>query len=138
MKQILLVAVLVFFTSVIFAQQSDDVIGKYRLPNNLDVQIFKENNKFFGKIIALNNYEDGVTKDFKNPDKAKQNELLMGKVIIKDLEFDSEDKIWINGSMYGPEKGMVFNLKITEIREKEIVIVGSKYIFKKTLEWQKL
>lgn len=138
MKQILLVAVLVFFTSVIFAQQSDDVIGKYRLPNNLDVQIFKENNKFFGKIIALNNYEDGVTKDFKNPDKAKQNELLMGKVIIKDLEFDAEDKIWINGSMYGPEKGMVFNLKITEIREKEIVIVGSKYIFKKTLEWQKL
>ena len=138
MKQILLVAVLVFFTSVVFAQQSDDVIGKYRLPNNLDVQIFKENNKFFGKIIALNNYEDGVTKDFKNPDKAKQNELLMGKVIIKDLEFDAEDKIWINGSMYGPEKGMVFNLKITEIREKEIVIVGSKYIFKKTLEWQKL
>ena len=138
MKQILLVAVLVFFTSVVFAQQSDDVIGEYRLPNNLDVQIFKENNKFFGKIIALNNYEDGVTKDFKNPDKAKQNELLMGKVIIKDLEFDAEDKIWINGSMYGPEKGMVFNLKITEIREKEIVIVGSKYIFKKTLEWQKL
>ena len=139
MRNILIIVILIFPTSVIFAQQADDVIGKYRLPNNLDVEIFKEtSNKYFGKIIALNGYEDGETKDFKNPDKLKRNELLLGKVIIENLEFDSDEKLWINGNMYGPEKGMVFNLKITEVRNNEIEIVGSKYFFRRTLEWKKL
>ncbi len=138
MKHFLTVIILFFSISVIFAQQADDVIGKYRLPNNLDVEIFKGNNKYLGKIVALNGYENGVTKDFKNPDKSKQNGPLLGKVIIENLEFDSDEKQWINGSMYGPEKGMVFNLKVTEIRDDEIEIVGSKYFFRRTLEWEKL
>ena len=138
MKNFFITVILIFSTSVIFAQQADDVIGKYRLPNNLDIEIFKNNNKYLGKIVALNGYENGETKDFKNPDKSKRNELLLGKVIIKDLEFDKEDKEWVNGSMYGPEKGMVFNLNITEIRDNEIEIVGSKYFFRRTLEWKKL
>lgn len=136
MKNFFVTVILIFSTSVIFAQQADDVIGKYRLPNNLDIEIFKNNNKYLGKIVALNGYENGETKDFKNPDKSKRNELLLGKVIIKDLEFDSDEKQWINGSMYGPEKGMVFNLKITEIRDNEIEIVGSKFFFHKTLIWK--
>lgn len=107
------------------------------MPNKLDIKIFKSKGKY-GKIIALNGYENGQTKDFKNPDKSKHNNLLLGKVIIKGLEFDKEDKEWINGSMYGPEKGMIFNLTITEIREKEIEVVGSKYLFWHTLEWTKL
>ena len=40
--------------------------------------------------------------------------------------------------MYGSEKGMALNLKITEIRQKEIVVVGSKYFFWKTLKWKKI
>lgn len=138
MKNILTVIILIFSTSVVFAQQPDDIIGKYRLPNSLDIEIFKNNNKYFGKIIALNGYENGETKDFKNPDKSKRNELLLGKVIINNLEFDKEEKQWVNGSMYGPEKGMVINLEITEIRDNEIEIVGSKLFFHRTLEWKKL
>ncbi len=71
MKKNFVTVILVFSISVIFAQQADDVIGKYRLPNNLDIEIFKENKKYLGKIVALNGYENGVTKDFKNPDKSK-------------------------------------------------------------------
>lgn len=40
--------------------------------------------------------------------------------------------------MYGPEKGMTFNLKVTEMRDNEIVVVGSKYVFWKTLVWEKI
>jgi len=40
--------------------------------------------------------------------------------------------------MYGPEKGMVFNLKITSIEKDEIEVVGSKYIFWHTLKWKKI
>ena len=128
----------IFISSLIYAQKAEDIIGKYHLPNKLDVQIFKHNNKFYGKIIALNNFENGQTTDINNNNKAKQNTPLIGMVIIKGLEYDSSKKEWVNGKMYGPEKGMYFNLKVTEMREKEIEVVGSKYFFWHTLVWKKL
>ncbi len=134
----LITYLIIFFTTYTFAQQADEIIGKYHLPNKLDIEIFKNNGKYFGKVIALNGYEDGQINDIKNPDKSKHNEPFIGKIIINDLEFDEDEKEWINGSMYGPERGMVFNLKITEIRQNEIKVVGSKFLFWKTIEWKKL
>lgn len=138
MKAITITAIILLTTTINYAQQADDIIGKYHLPNKLNVEIFKSNNKYFGKIIALNGYEDGQTTDFKNSDSSKKNDLLLGKVIIENLEFDKDKKQWVNGEMYGPEKGMIFNLKIVDIRENEIEVVGSKYIFWHTIEWKKI
>ena len=137
MKNIFFI-ITVFISVSLFAQKADDIIGKYHLPNKLDVKIFKHKNKFYGKIIALNNFEDGQTTDINNDDKDKQNTPLIGMVIIKDLEYDSENKEWINGKMYGPEKGLFFNLKVTEMRKNEIKVVGSKYLFWHTLVWKKI
>lgn len=137
--KIKMIVILLFLPlPVIFAQRADDIIGKYQLPNGLHVEIFKANGKYNGRIIALNGYDNGQQKDIKNPDKSKRNDLLIGKVIIKDLEFDEKNKDWINGSLYGPEKGMFIDLKITELRENEIVVVGSKMIFRRTLVWKKM
>jgi len=133
-----LVAMLLLLANTLFAQKADDIIGKYHLPNDLDIEIYKVGNEYHGKIIALNGYQEGQTTDVKNPDDTKHNTLLLGMVIIKGLVFDKDDKEWIEGKMYGPEKGMVFNLKITEIREKEIEVVGSKYFFWHTLEWLRI
>lgn len=133
-----IISFVIFMTSYTFAQQADEIIGKYHLPNNLDVEIFKDNGKYFGKIIALNGFEEGQTNDVNNRDESKQNEPLIGKVIIKNLEFNKEKEQWLNGSMYGPEKGMVFNLKITEIRQDKIEVVGSKYFMWRTLHWKKI
>ena len=47
-------------------------------------------------------------------------------------------KQWINGKMYGPEKGVIFNLKITGVGEEDIEVVGSKYLFWHTMKWQKI
>ena len=132
------VSAFIFISSISVAQQADEIIGNYHLPNNLDIEIYKDGSKYFGKIIALNGFEDGQKKDLNNPDKLKQSEILTGKIIIKNLEYNTEKKQWLNGSMYGPEKGMVFNLKITEMRENEIQIVGSKYFIWKTLNWKKI
>jgi len=121
-----------------FAQKADALIGKYRLPNKLDVEIFKENGKYYGKIIALRDFEEGQTTDINNPDQSKQNIALIGLQIINDLEYDIEENKWLNGKMYGPEKGMVFNLKVIEMKDNEIVVVGSKYVFWKTLVWEKI
>ena len=119
------------------AQQADDLIGTYRLPNDLEIEIFKAGDQYNGKIVALNGYKNGETRDIKNPDKAKRNDLLLGKVIIEGLEFDEQDKEWVDAIIYGPEKGMVVNLKVTEMGDKEIEVVASKYFFWRTLKWQR-
>ncbi len=138
LKSILTLSLIVVFTSMLFAQQADIIIGKYRLPNKLDIEIFENSGKYFGKIIALNGFEDGQLKDINNPDRSQRNDPLLGKLIIKDLEYDKDEKKWINGSMYGAEKGMYFNLLIAEVRANEIAVVGSKLIMRKSLEWKKL
>ena len=131
-----------FFILVIagvnIAQKADDIIGKYRLPNKLDIEIFKENGKYSGKIIALHNYNQGQTTDIHNSDENKHNEPLIVMQIINKLQFDRKENNWINGSMYGPEKGLTFNLKVTEVKEHEIVVIGSKYFFWKTLVWERI
>ena len=138
LKLTLTISLIFLLTSVSFAQQNDKIIGKYHLPNQLDIEIFKNNGKYYGKIIALNGFENGQTKDINNPDKSKHNKQLIGKLIIKNLEYKPEKKEWTNGSIYSPEKGMQLNLKITEVRENDIVVVGSKYFFWKTLVWKRL
>jgi uncharacterized membrane protein len=133
------VVLLMLFVSVtLFAQQADDIIGKYRLPNKLDIEIYKNGNTYSGKIIALNGYQNGQTKDVKNSDKSKRNDNLLGKVIISNLKFDTSEKEWEDGKMYGPEKGMTVNLEITEFKDNYITIVGSKFVFWKTMKWQKI
>ncbi len=128
-----------FFASLTFAQKADYIIGKYHLPNNLDIRIYKtKSGKYFGKVIALNGFEDGQTKDIKNSDKSKRNDLLIGKVIIKNLEYDTDEKEWTNGTIYGIEKGLTLNFEITKVGEKEITVVASKLVFWKTLVWKRI
>jgi len=130
--------IILFLTNIAFSQSADDVIGKYHLPNNLDVELYKQGDVYFGKIIALNGYEDGQTIDIKNPDESKRKDSLIGKIIIQNLKFDNSEKIWKEGLMYGAEKGMFFNLKITDIKKNEIIVVGSKFLFWRTLSWKKI
>ncbi|MCF7921280.1 MAG: DUF2147 domain-containing protein [Candidatus Marinimicrobia bacterium] len=125
-------------TTLMTAQEADKLIGKYRLPNQLEVELYKVDDKYFGKIIGFDNLDDESQLDINNPDKALRGEPLLGKIIIENLSYDQTKNEWVNGSMYGPEKGLIFNLRITDIRENEIEVVGSKYFLWKTLVWQKL
>jgi len=134
----LIIILFALSSGALFAQKGDDIVGKYRLPNGLDVEIYKNGNNYEGKIISLQDYKEEESKDVHNPDKSKRDEPLMNKVIIRELEFDNDEKEWNNGTMYGPDKGMYVNLKVTEIRDDEIEVVGSKYLFSKTLIWKKL
>ncbi len=139
MRRILIVSLLLWFSlEIILAQDADALLGQYHLPNKIDVEIFKKEGKYLGKIIRLNGFEDGQTKDVNNPENSKQDDLLIGKVIIENLEYDAERKQWINGKMYGAEKGLYFDLKINELRDTEIEVVGSKYFFWRTLIWRKI
>ncbi len=139
MHKILKITLLFFaitFTS--FAQEEDAIIGRYLLPNQIEIEVFKENNLFSAKIVALNNYKNGQTKDVKNATKSKRKDLLLGKVVLTNLVFDSTSKQWKNGKMYTPDKGITVNLKVTKINKKEVTVVGSKYFFWRTITWKKI
>ena len=122
----------------LLAMDADGIIGKYHLPNQLDIEIFKSESKYFGRIIGIDGFSDGQESDINNPEVARRVEPLLGKIIINNLEYNPAENMWVGGSMYGPEKGLIFNLKIIDVREDEIVVVGSKYLFWKKMTWEKL
>ena len=130
------ISLLLFISTTLFAQQADDIIGKYHLPNGIDIKIYKVEDSYNGKIIALNEYPE--TKDKKNPNKSKRNDLLLGKVIITNLKFDTDEKKWNKGKMYGPDKGINVNLEITASNKDKITIVVSKFVFWKTMKWKRI
>ncbi len=138
LKLNLTVLMVILFSISLLAQKGDDIIGRYKLPNELEIVIFKEGTTYSGKIVALDGYKDGITKDRKNPDKSKRTDDLLGMTIIKGLEYMPNEKKWMNGKLYGPEKGITINLKITALTDDSATAVGSKYFFWRTFEWKKM
>lgn len=120
------------------AQTSGNIVGEHHLPNALDVAIYEQNGRYFGKIVRLNSFDNGQKYDIHNPDKSKRADLILGKVIIKDLKFDSHQKQWIDGTIYGLEKGCILDFKITTYRSNRIEVVASKFLFGKTLIWKRM
>ena len=113
--------------------------GVYRLPNGLDVQLFKNSEgNYSGKIVALNNYEYGEWQDVNNPEKEKRKDSLVGKVIITGLTFVAAKSRYSDGIMYGPEKGLFFNLQINKSNAEGIEVVGSKFLFSRTMLWKRI
>lgn len=132
---------LIFLTLTAFESNynsADKIIGKWLLPDNIKIEIFKENNKYYGKIIDISGFNDGQTKDVKNPDKSRRDDELNGKIIISNLEYDSNLKQWINGTIYAPQKGIKLNLKINYAKETELEAEASKLFFWKSIIWKKI
>jgi uncharacterized protein (DUF2147 family) len=87
--------------------KQDDILGVWTTGNaKSQVQIYKVSDRFFGKIVKLKDplNEQGKPKvDFRNPDKTKQAEPLIGLNVLRGLKFDSDE--WNDGRIYNPEDG---------------------------------
>ncbi len=115
-KITLILTGLVFYLNS-FAQTvtADAILGNWLTGSKKGVvQIYKEGNKYNGKLIWLKTptYEDGKPKvDKHNPDKAKQTAPLMGLNMLVGFVF--EDNKWVDGTIYDPEKGKTYSCKIS-------------------------
>ncbi len=89
------------------------------------VTIYKEGNKYYGKITWLKNpQEEGKPKvDKNNPDTKKKSDPLMGLNLLKDFVFDGTDK-WEKGTIYDPENGKTYSCKITMVDESKLDVRG--------------
>lgn len=80
------------------------------------VQIYKQGDKYFGKLIWLKEPNDPITNkpkvDAKNPDAKLKARPLMNMNIMTNFEFDGGD-VWDEGKIYNPEDGKTYSCKMT-------------------------
>lgn len=140
----LLMAILYFAAATAGAQtfKAEDVLGEW-LNEDKDaiVEVYKENAKFYGKIIWLeepNEPDTGLPKlDDENEDESLRNRPVMGLVLLKD--FDFEDGTWEGGTIYDPKNGKTYKCRMRMESDELLYIRG--YIGKawmglgRTTEW---
>lgn len=112
-NKILITVILVFFSLFSKAQnKADDIIDAWFTPGKepAKVQIYKVGEKFYGKIIWLQNATDnGKPKlDINNPDKAKRVNPVIGLIILTGFKFNNDEE-WKGGYIYDPESGKTYS-----------------------------
>lgn len=115
MKKFVLLSFFVFLGLIAFGQQADAIVGKWlNSSKEAHIQIYKKNNKYFGKLAWLKepNDDDGKPKkDVNNPSRDLRNSSLLGLEILKNFQF--VDGVWEDGTIYDPRTGKTYSCKIT-------------------------
>ena len=116
---------------------SDAITGTWLTADKTgQITIFKEGDRYFGKITA----GSGDQKfDIYNPDKERRNDPLIGMTILRNLQYDGEDK-WEDGTVYDPKSGKKYSCNIVLLDNDRLKITG--YIgfsfIGRSEEWQRL
>lgn len=86
---------------------ADDVVGIWlNTTGKGKVQVYRENGKYFGKIVWLREplNEKGLPKrDALNPKDALKTQPLVGLVVLREFIFQENE--WTDGKIYDPENG---------------------------------
>lgn len=90
------------------AENADAIVGTWQNSTGKGhIQIFKHNNKYYGKIAWLRDPLDKTTGrpkvDQKNPDPAQRNNPIMGLMMMRNFRY--EDGEWKDGQIYVPSEG---------------------------------
>ena len=89
--------------------KSDDILGIWlNEDKDAHVNIYIENDKYYGKIVWLDepiDEETGKPKlDDENNDESLRDRPVMGLLLLRDFEFDGDDE-WEDGKVYDPKNG---------------------------------
>lgn len=111
---------LVCFSLSSFAGDPDDpdaLVGRWLSSKKRNqVQIYKQGNKYFGKLVwMLEPNEPGTNKlkvDKANPDEKLRNRPLMQLVLLTNLTYKGNN-VWSDGEIYNPEDGKTYNCEVT-------------------------
>ncbi|MFO8130072.1 MAG: DUF2147 domain-containing protein [Bacteroidales bacterium] len=116
MKNSIIFTVFLLMAAGVAAQEftSSDILGKWENEEkDAHVKIYKEDGKFFGRIVWLKEPmepETGKPKlDDENPDEALQSRPIEGLLILKDFIWDADDVEWDDGTIYDPKNGKTYD-----------------------------
>lgn len=114
LKPILTIAGM-FLVMVIYSQtpSAETILGTFlNEDQDAHVQIYKENGKFYGKIVWLkepNEPATGLPKlDDENEEESLRSRPVMGLVILKDFIYDGDGE-WEDGTIYDPKNGKTYD-----------------------------
>jgi len=96
--------------------KADDILGTWLNQEATGkITLYKENGKYFGKLVWLREPNDKVTghprTDKENPDTKLKSTALIGLVSMKNFTFDGEDE-WSGGTIYDPKNGKTYKCYI--------------------------
>jgi uncharacterized protein (DUF2147 family) len=115
---------LLFFSTPIFASEPGDaILGVWHTTDDKSqVQVFKENGHYFGKILSLKepnwpaDDDQGMSgkpkNDRKNPDPKLRSRPIAGITIMMNFDY-SGNNTWESGRVYDPESGSTYRGKMS-------------------------
>lgn len=117
----LLSLVFLSFWSLTLAQDADDIVGLWETSEkDSHIEIYKNGNEYFGKIVMLKEPNDPETGEPITDDKG---EKILNMEILKEFVFDGGE--WEDGTIYDPESGKTYYCSM-ELNDKgELEIRGS-------------
>ncbi len=147
MKKVSLKAILflmvAFMAQSLFAQKpADKIVGQwFNEEKDGKVEIYKQGNKYFGKLVWLKTPLDvnGKPKlDKENPDVKLKSRPLEGLVLLTNFVFDGDDE-WEDGEIYDPKSGKTYSCYMEFDSPTVLIIkgyIGVKWVGKTTY-WTK-
>lgn len=98
------------------SEDPDAVVGKWLSSKKRNqVQIYKQGNKYYGKLVWLLEPNDPDTQrpkvDKENPDANLRNRPLMNMQLIKGLVYKGNNT-WGEGEVYNPEDGRTYGCEV--------------------------
>lgn len=119
-----LLTALLASASLLARENADDILGIWRNASGKGhVEIYKENGKYFGKLVWLKKTHDENGKpylDKNNPDKKNTTQPLLGLIMLRDFLFD--DGEWTGGKIYNPEDGKEYK-SYMKLKDRETLYV---------------
>jgi uncharacterized protein (DUF2147 family) len=113
---------------------ADRILGIWHTTDDKSqVQILKENNQYFGKVLSLKEPDwpagsklgkPGAPKnDRNNPDSSLRSHPIIGVRIVSNFVYDGKD-VWAKGKVYDPENGKTYHGKITMVGTNRLELRG--------------
>jgi len=138
------IALALFAFSYAGGGDEDKLIGVWQPSDGRSyIKIDKIGNKFYGRIVWMKepNDEKGEPRvDINNPDASLRSTPLKGYRMLKDIVYNTEERLWENGTIYDPKNGTTYNCKIVLTADDQIEVRGyvGAAVFGRTDVWTRL
>lgn len=138
-KKISFLGIFLFMMSGIVFSQSDAIVGLwFNEEKDGKVEIYKNGDKYFGKIVWLKEpfEDDGKSqkKDSKNKTTSLRNRNILNMVMLTNFTYDGSE--WKGGEVYDPKNGETYSAKM-KLNGKVLELRGYIGIpmFGRTTKW---
>jgi uncharacterized protein (DUF2147 family) len=125
------------------AQNADDIIGFWKTGDGKGIiQVYKQGNKYAGKIVWLAEPNDPETgqpkKDKKNEKEALRSRPVLGLENLTNFSFVKKG-VWEEGEIYDPKSGETYSctIKMPEINTLEVRGYVGISLFGRTDTWKR-